>query len=76
MDDMKRRKKPLAAVTAVWETDKTSKYPDVIRVPMEDGTVVNYRIDTEQPHPCFLGALENIRWTPEGSYQHKKSRSL
>ena len=70
--DESRRKKPLAAVTAVWEKDRSSKYPDVIRVPMEDGTVVNYRIDVEQPHPCFLEALALIRKQPEGSYQYKE----
>jgi hypothetical protein len=51
---------PLPKVTGVWKHD-TSKYPDVIRVPMSDGRVVKYVIDIEQPHPCLTAALRNVR---------------
>ena len=43
----------LPKVTGIWKHD-SSKYPDVIRVPMSDGTVVKYVIGIEQPSPAFL----------------------
>ena len=51
---------PLPKVTGVWQHD-SSKYPDVVKVPMSDGRVIRYRIDIEQPHPQLLKAIENIR---------------
>ena len=51
---------PLPKVTGVWKHD-SSKYPDVVRVPMSDGRVIRYRIDIEQPHPQLLKAIDNIR---------------
>ena len=63
-----RRSRPLVAVRAIWDKDSISKYPDILRIPMEDGTVVNYRIDVQQPHPAFLTALEQIKNMPKGSY--------
>ena len=44
---------PLPKVTGIWRHD-SSKYPDVIKVPMSDGTVVKYVIGIEQPSPEFL----------------------
>ena len=51
---------PLPKVTGVWRHD-SSRYPDVIRVPMSDGRVVKYVIDVEMPHPCLTAALRNVR---------------
>ena len=48
---------PLPKVTGVWEHD-SSKYPDLIKVPMSDGKVIRYHIDIEMPHPCFRGGNE------------------
>ena len=44
---------PLPKVTGIWKHD-SSKYPDVLKVPMSDGTVVKYVIGIEQPSPAFL----------------------
>lgn len=51
---------PLPKVTGVWERD-ISRYPDKVRIPMSDGKIVSYVIDTKQPHPSFLAAMEEIR---------------
>ena len=51
---------PLPKVTGGWEHD-VSQYPDRVRIPMSDGKVVTYRIEIDQPHPCFTAAMENIR---------------
>ena len=51
---------PLPKVTGIWEHD-CSRYPDTIRIPMSDGKVIRYRIDTEIPHPCFEAAMNNVR---------------
>lgn len=51
---------PLPEVTGIWKHD-TSKYPDVIKVPMSDGKVIKYIIDIDLPHPSFTDAMENVR---------------
>ena len=51
---------PLPKVTGVWRHD-CSRYPDEIRIPMSDGRVVRYTIDTEMPHPCFEAAMKAVR---------------
>ena len=72
VDGMKNEKSsPLVPVKAIWEKDSISKYPETIRVPMDDGHVVNYRIDIEQPHPSFVKAIDMIK----RGYP-KKSRDL
>ena len=50
---------PLPKVTGVWEHD-VSQYPDRVRIPMSDGKVVTYRIEIDQPHPCFTAAMDNL----------------
>ena len=59
---------PLPKVTGIWRHD-SSRYPEVIKVPMSDGKVVTYHIDVEMPHPQLMAALENIR-KMEG-YKHE-----
>ena len=51
---------PLPKVTGIWEHD-CSRYPDTIRIPMSDGKVITYRIDTKIPHPCFDAAMKNVK---------------
>lgn len=73
--------KPLIDVSPQWDRE-ISIYPDRIRVPMEDGKVVDYVLDIRQPHPSFEGAVGTIReWAQQDvGYQHqpkhvqKKSR--
>ena len=74
MDGVKRAK-PLPAVTAIWDKDSVSEYPETIRIPMDDGNVINYVIDREkQPHPAFLVAMNLLKKMPKGSYQYKEKR--
>ena len=63
--------KPLVAVTAIWEKDSKSDYPETIRIPMDDGHVVTYKLDIEQPHPAFLEAMNIIENWPKGSYRYR-----
>lgn len=60
---------PLADVTPVWEHDY-SDYPDMIRVAMEDGKVVNYRIDVQMPHPAFRKVMKLMEKIPYGVSQY------
>jgi hypothetical protein len=48
---------PLAAVTPVRDRE-SSEYPDRIRVAMEDGKVLTYVMEVEQPHPSFVEAID------------------
>ena len=50
---------PLPKVTGLWQYEN-SKYPDVIKVPMSYGKVITYRMDVQQPHPCFEAAMNNL----------------
>ena len=69
------KKFPLARITAIWDNGSISQYPETIRVPMNDGNVVNYRLDEErQPHPAFLFAMALLKKLPKGSYQYKGKR--
>ena len=70
-----KRRKPLAAITAIWEKHSRSKYPETVCVPMNDGHIVKYRLDIEQPHPCFLNAMELLKSMPVGmGYQYNEKR--
>lgn len=65
------RVRPLAEVSPCWERE-LSIYPDTVRVAMEDGTVVTYRIDVVQPgpegyvHPSHAKAMEILSRMPTG----------
>lgn len=50
---------PLPKVTGVWQHD-CSKYPDVIRVPMADGRVINYYPQITQPAPVLRKSLDSF----------------
>ena len=51
---------PMPHVLGKWEHDY-SKYPETIIVSFSNGKTVKYRIDVQQPHPCFEAAIENIK---------------
>ena len=71
MDGMKKAN-PLTAVNAIWNKNSVSKYPETIRIPMDDGLVINYKLDHEkQPHPSFIFAMNLLKRWPNGSYQYK-----
>ena len=50
---------PLPKVKGYWQHE-SSRYPDIIKVPMSDGRVITYHIDVEQPHPCLVEAMKII----------------
>lgn len=50
---------PLPKVKGYWEHD-CSRYPDIVKIPMSDGTVAKYVLQTDQPHPQCLKAIESI----------------
>lgn len=72
------RVKPLLNVTGTCDTDE-SDYYDVIRLPMEDGTVVDYQRIIHQ-QPAFKRVMNLLDKLPVyGGYKApeiKKSRRL
>lgn len=74
MSEQVKQIKPLDhRVAAIWEHD-WSDYADLIKVPMEDGKVVSYRREIEQPHPQCLKTLEIIRLMKEHTYGGTKQK--
>lgn len=71
---MEQIKPAKQAMAPIWEREG-SDYPDLIKVPMEDGNVITYRRDITQPGPVFLdtrkliGILERSAC---GGYKRKK----
>ena len=69
--------KPLGTGAPIWEYD-SSDYPDLLKMPMEDGHVVTYRREVEQPHPQCMKAVELIRimkgHTYGGTRKNRRSR--
>lgn len=59
------RVKPLADVTPIWEDEEP--YPVGIRVPMEDGRVITYRMDRDDAaRQAFLESLAILKkWRAE-----------
>ena len=49
-DGKESKIRPLADVTPCWDFDG-SRYPDRVKIPMADGTVMTYRIIVEMPKP-------------------------
>lgn len=69
---MSVRVMPLPKVTGIWDRE-SSQYPDRIRIPMSDGTVVTYRIDVEMPHPAFIEAMDGL-WRMRVGYRAKHAK--
>ena len=71
--------KPLGTGAPIWEYE-SSEYPDLMRMPMEDGTVKNYRLEIEQPEPRVMKCIDLIRVMNKCTYggykprRNKKSR--
>lgn len=63
---------PIPDVFGIWEHD-WSVYPDVIRVPMRDGHVVDYFKPVEQPAPILGIWLDHFAKTCQvGGYKYKE----
>lgn len=54
---------PLASVTPVRKSE-WNKYPDIVRIPMDDGTVQDYEIIVRQPHPAFQKVINLLDSMP------------
>jgi hypothetical protein len=48
-------------VTYCAAQDGVICYPDMIKIPMEDGQVISYIREIEQPHPKCLKSIELIK---------------
>ena len=64
---------PLPKVTGIWEHD-FSTYPDIVRVPMSDGKVVNYYRDIDQPAPVLGKLLDHYNLTCQVGYKSRVKR--
>lgn len=75
-----KRHAPLnSAIATVYEREM-SEYPDRIRVAMDDGSVIDYRIEIKQPHPACEKAIDSIRRMTElvetfGGYKYKGAKT-
>lgn len=71
--------KPLPQSAPIWEYE-TSDYPDLLKVPMENGHVITYRREIEQPEPRVMKCIDLIRVMNKCTYggykprRNKKSR--
>ena len=71
--------KPLPQSAPIWEYE-TSDYPDLPKVPMENGHVITYRREIEQPEPRVMKCIDLIRVMNKCTYggykprRNKKSR--
>lgn len=58
---MSEQIKPLSHSAApIWDYE-SSDYPDRIKLPMEDGHVITYIREIEQPHPQCLASIDLIK---------------
>ena len=66
--------KPLnQQVAGIWEF-AWSDYPDAIKIPMEDGRVITYRREIDQPEPRVMKCIDLIRVMSECTYGGYKAR--
>lgn len=49
-------------------------YPEMIRVAMSDGKIVNYVIHIEQPHPAVKKSIDLIRIMRDNTYGGYKGK--
>ena len=76
MEKTDERSRPLVPLKIIWDKDSQSEYAETVMIPMDNGHVIRYRIDVEQPHPSFLLAMETLKRWPKGSYRYRKCRLL
>ena len=60
MSGKARQIKPLGAGAPIWEHD-SSDYPDLLKMPMNDGQVITYRREIQQPEPRVMRSIDLIR---------------
>ena len=61
----KERARPLVPLKAIYNED-ISEYPLVLRVPMDNGNVVDYQIAIEMPPPAFKRVMKLLDKIPYG----------
>ena len=65
--------KPLPGVHPIYEHE-WSVYPEIVRVLMRDGKVVNYYLPAEQPKPILGKWLDHFNKTCQVGYPTTKPR--
>lgn len=75
---MGKKVEPLSNVLPVYGEYDYGGYPEMIRIAMSDGKIVNYRIVIDQPHPAVQRSIDLIRimkdHTYGGSYKGKHAK--
>ena len=69
-----RHIKPLNPRIAFSHERDSSDYPDIIKVPMEDGHVITYVREITQPEPRVIRSIDLIRLMKENTYGGYKAR--
>ena len=74
MEAALKKAEPLIEMVTIRETD-WNPYPDIVRVPMTDGTVQNYQIVVPQPHPAFQRVINLLDKLPVyGGYKAPETK--
>lgn len=73
---MSEQIKPLSHSAApIWDYD-SSDYPDRIKLPMQDGHVIEYVRAVEQPHPKCLAAIDLIKVMMDNTFGGYKAKHV
>ena len=66
------RKKPLAEVIYIYDGE-WSEYPETVRLTMNDGHVMTYKLEVKQPEPRLTGLLDKFgEACCVGGYKYKE----
>lgn len=66
--------RPLNQRLAYIHENAWSDYPDLIKVPMEDGHVITYRREITQPEPRVMKCVDLIRIMKDCTYGGYKAK--
>ena len=69
--DRSGRVKPLVSVTAIW-LKNGSEYPIAVRIPMENGHIIDYRAENLDHGSALKAALDSFDRACFGRVVHKK----
>ena len=68
MSEAVKKIKPLNPRIAFSHDYAESDYPDTIRIPMEDGHIITYCRQIDQPHPAVQKSIDLIRIMQDCTY--------
>ena len=71
MSEARKRIKPLNPRIAFSHDREESDYPDTVKIPMEDGHVITYIRQIEQPHPNCVKAIDLIKVMKDNTYGYQ-----